>query len=394
MLLRNRVERHEMHRHFAADAAPWDPALDESSEESRSMQMSLSRHSAANFSSHRVPEQAAVVSSDAGLVPLSTGQSMGKFCDPISMELPTQTYRSEIQIELSDSRTAKEEARADSHVAPATRVSEVWRQISIAAPVAFYDLQGSNHNPRAQSTRYPLSLHPPHENSTFVENTMDLIGGACATGVIIPETTTGEAMRGPSTIFERTSFLPLPAFSLQPTSYAPTARHQRRECSGVVTMGVSSSSSSQFIPFRATDVVGDSDVPCQGNMGTNRIDFSSGISSQPLGYAERGAGAAVYSQCPMPRGVPCYQEPLLMPSAPVAQNSFTAAASQASGYGVRAEPACSYIHQPVPLSFYYLVLGRNLCCPRSSHFNMLRRIHSTMVIIRIRFRKFRLPFRI
>ena len=68
-----------------------------------------------------------------------------------------------MQIELSDSRTANEEARADSHAAPATRGSEVRRQVSIAVP--FFDLQGSNHHPRAQSTRYPLSLHPPHENS-------------------------------------------------------------------------------------------------------------------------------------------------------------------------------------------------------------------------------------
>ena len=78
MILRNRVERHEMRRHFGADIAPWNPALDEPSKESGSMQSlsSSSRHSAANFSSNRVPEQAAVFSSDADLVPLSTGQSM------------------------------------------------------------------------------------------------------------------------------------------------------------------------------------------------------------------------------------------------------------------------------------------------------------------------------
>ena len=178
MILRNRVGRHEMRRHFGSDAAPWNPALDEPSEESHSMQSpsSLSRNSADNFSSNRVLEQAEVVTSIPNRVLLSTGQAMGRFCDPISMELPSQTYRSEMQIELSDSRTANEEARADSHAAPATR--GVRRQVSIAAPVAFYDLQGSNHNPRAQSTRYPLSLHPPHENSTFVENTMDLTSGA------------------------------------------------------------------------------------------------------------------------------------------------------------------------------------------------------------------------
>ena len=105
--------------------------------------------------------------------------------------------------------------------------------------------------------------------------------------------------------------------------------------------------------FRATDVVGDSDVSRQVNMGTNRINFLSGISSQLLGHAERRAGAAVYSQCPIPRGVPCHQEQLLMPSAPVAQNSFTAGTSQASGYGARAELACSYYNQPVPSSLYY-----------------------------------------
>ena len=163
-----------MRRHFGSDAAPWNPALDIPSEETHSMRSpsSSSRHSTANFSSNRVSEQAEVVSLIPNGVPLSTGQSMGRFCDPISMELPSPTYRSEMQIGLSDSRTANEEARADSHAAPATRGSEVRRQVSIAAPVAFFDLQDSNHNPRAQSTRYPFSLHPPHENSTFVENTV------------------------------------------------------------------------------------------------------------------------------------------------------------------------------------------------------------------------------
>ena len=127
MILRNRVERHEMRRYFWGDATPWNPALDEPSEESHSMQSpsSSSRHSAANFSSHRVPEQAKVVTSIPNRVPLSPGQSIGRFCDPISMELPSQTYRSEMQIELSDSRTANEKARADSHAAPATRGSKV-----------------------------------------------------------------------------------------------------------------------------------------------------------------------------------------------------------------------------------------------------------------------------
>ena len=160
MILRNRVERHEMRRHFGTDAAPWNPALDEPSEESYSANSpaSSNRHSVVTFLPHSVPEQAAVVFSDTNLVPLSIGQSMGRFCDSISMELPSQTYRSEMQIVLSDSRTVNEEARADSHAAPATRGSEVRRQVSISAPVAFFYSQDSNHNPLAQDCS--LSTQP------------------------------------------------------------------------------------------------------------------------------------------------------------------------------------------------------------------------------------------
>ena len=77
MTLRNRLERHELRRYFGADAAPWDPASDEPTEESpfQASQSSLSRHSIADFSSNRVPEQADVVTSISNRVPLSTGQS-------------------------------------------------------------------------------------------------------------------------------------------------------------------------------------------------------------------------------------------------------------------------------------------------------------------------------
>ena len=51
MILRNRLERHELQRHFGADNVPWDPARNEPTEESRfttspsssSRQMSLHR---------------------------------------------------------------------------------------------------------------------------------------------------------------------------------------------------------------------------------------------------------------------------------------------------------------------------------------------------------------
>ena len=96
MILRNRVERHEMRRHFGADAASWKPALDEPSQESHSTSSpaSSNRHSVVTFSPNRVPEQVAVVSSDTDLELLSTGQSIMRFCDPISMELLSQTFKS------------------------------------------------------------------------------------------------------------------------------------------------------------------------------------------------------------------------------------------------------------------------------------------------------------
>ena len=98
----------------------------------------------------------------------------------------------------------------------------------------------------------------------------------------------------------------------------------------------------------------------------DRFDFSSGFSSQLLGQAERGAGAAVYSHCAMPQGASCHPEPSLMSSAPVVSNLFTA-------------------HRRCIVR---LVMLRNRCCPRSRRFHRLRRIHSTLVIFRNRSRSF------
>ena len=177
---------------------------------------------------------------------------------------------------------------------------------------------------------------------------MELTGGANATGIIIPETTTGEATRGHSAIFVRTSFLPFPAFSRQPTSCAPTSEYQRRD-DGRVINGISSSSS-QFDPLRNSALVGTCNLPNQVNSRADRVDFTSGFSSQLLGQAERGAGAAVYSHCTMPQGASCHHEPPLMSSVPVAPNFVTAGASQANIYGARAEQTRPYYHQPAPSS--------------------------------------------
>ena len=354
MIVRNRLERHEMRRYFGSDAAPWDATRDEPAAEQPSTPStsSSSRHSVANSSSNRVSQQPEVVPSIQNREPLSTGQSMGRYRDPLSMELPSQQFRSIVQIEVGDSRRVSEEARADSHAAPVTQGSEVPRRVSIAPPVAYADIPEPMHHPRAQSTRYNLSPRPPHENSTFVENTMELTGGADATAMIIPETTTGEATMGPSTIFDRTSFFPLPAFSQQTTSCAPTSEYQRRDCTRV-SNGLSSSAS-QFDPLRNNVSVGNCNSSHQINSRANRSDFPSRFPSQLLEQAERGAGAAVYSHCAMPQGASCNHEPPLMSSGPVGPNFVTAGASQAHMYGARAEQTHPYYNQPAPPpSFHY-----------------------------------------
>ena len=85
-------------------------------------------------------------------------------------------------------------------------------------------------------------------------------------------------------------------------------------------------------------------MPNQVNSRANRFDFSSGFSSQLLGQAERGAGAAVYLHCAMPQGASCHHKPPLISSVPVVPNFVTAGASQANMYGARAEQ--TFPHAP------------------------------------------------
>ena len=134
MIVRNRLERHEMRRHFGNGAAPWDATRDEPTAEppSTPSPSSSSRHSVANLWSNRVSQQVEVVTLRHHREPLSTGQSMSRYCDPISMEVLSQTFRSQLQIELRDSRVVSEEARADNHVAPAAHCSSARRRVSIA----------------------------------------------------------------------------------------------------------------------------------------------------------------------------------------------------------------------------------------------------------------------
>ena len=151
----------------------------------------------------------------------------------------------------------------------------------------FLELETS-HNPRAQSTRYPLSPSRPHENSTFVENSMDLTSTASTKGGV-PPTTTGEMTTRPSVIFDRDSYLPLPNILL-PQRRPEVARSTRYPRSD---FGVVVSSTGSLFP---------SQVPRSSASAENfkRLNCSMGSMSLFSEYAARGTGAAVYSQCPMP----------------------------------------------------------------------------------------------
>ena len=235
---------------------------------------------------------------------------------------------------------AVETAGADSHVAPAAQNTEAPRQVCISAPSAFPGFKESAHNPRAQFT-HPLSPSRPHENSTFVENSMDLTSTARTSGGV-PPTTTGEMATRPSAIFDRGSYLPLPNLLLQHrrSEVAPSTRYLRSD------YGVVVSSTGSLFPSQ----VPQSSAPAEN---FERINCCMGSMSLLLEHATRGTRAVVYSQYPMPQGVPYYQEPPFMLSGSVAPNSFTAAASQANGYGARTEPVRAYYNPQLPTSFYY-----------------------------------------
>ena len=158
---------------------------------------------------------------------------------------------------------------------------------------------------------------------------MDVTSTASTTGGVLP-TTTGEMTTRPSVIFDRDSYLSLPNLLLpqRRPEVAPSTRYPRSD------FGVDVSSTRSLFP---------SQVHRSSASAENfeRLNCSMGSMSLFSEYAARGTGAAVYSQCPMPRG------------GPVAPNSFTAAASRANGYGARVEPVRAYYHQQLPTSFYY-----------------------------------------
>ena len=203
-----------------------------------------------------------------------------------------------------------EETRAVSHVAPATQYSEPQRHVSTAEPAAFGDFRESAHTSRAQSTRYPLSplrqKYVRGKQHGFNERS------ECNGWNSTSDDNRGDDNEAERRIY-RTSFLPLPAFSLQQVRHecAQPSLFSRREFSGVVST-VNSLSSSHTYPLQLNDAFGNSYLSNNVFKRTYRIDFSIGHSAQSSGHAAMEAGATVYSQSPMPRGGPWYHEPSLL----------------------------------------------------------------------------------
>ena len=133
------------------------------------------------------------------------------------------------------------------------------------------------------------------------------------------------------------------------------SEYQRGDCSRV-NNGISSSLS-QCDGLRNVASEGTCNLSNQVVSSADRVHFSSGFSSQLLGQAERGTGAAVYSHCAMPQGALCYHETPLMSSVSVVSNLFTVGASQANIYGTRAKQTRRYCNQPAPSSSLYYLSG-------------------------------------
>ena len=92
MIVRDRLQRYHMRRQFGPEAAPWHPERDE---------MQVSSHESTRNSS-MAENNASLGHSVQGIhSPLPTGQSIGRFRDPISMEEPSRNYVSQIHFDVS-----------------------------------------------------------------------------------------------------------------------------------------------------------------------------------------------------------------------------------------------------------------------------------------------------
>ena len=136
--------------HLNARSSPWHPERDE---------LQVSSHDSTRNSS--VAESNASLGQSAQGIhsPLPTGQSMGRFRDPMSMEEPSRNYVSQIQFHV-EAPGVSGGVNSVGGLAEAERLQgPVDRRVSIMVPDDLSaDSRGGN-LPRAQSARFPLSLH-------------------------------------------------------------------------------------------------------------------------------------------------------------------------------------------------------------------------------------------
>ena len=81
MITRDRLQRYHMRRQFGPEAAPWHPERDE---------LQVSTHESTRNSSMAESNASLGPNAQAIHSPLPTGQSMGRFRDPMSMEEPSR----------------------------------------------------------------------------------------------------------------------------------------------------------------------------------------------------------------------------------------------------------------------------------------------------------------
>ena len=146
MIVRDRLQRYHMRRQFGPEAAPWNPER---------VELQVSSHDSTRNSS--MAENNATIGPGAQGIhsPLPTGQSMGCFRDPMSMEEPSRNYISQIRFDIE----APGEHRGVNSVGGLAKAERLQvptdRRVNIVVPEDLSAKSRGRSLPTAQSTRIP-----------------------------------------------------------------------------------------------------------------------------------------------------------------------------------------------------------------------------------------------
>ena len=147
MIVRDWLQRYHMRRQFGPEAAPWRSEHDE--------QTVLAHESTRNSS---MAESNAFIGQGALGIhsPLPTGQSMGRFRDPLSISEPSRNYVSQIHFDVeAPEMSGGVDSVAGLAEAECTQVP-TDRRVRIVAPNDSPANSRGGLQPRAQATGFPL----------------------------------------------------------------------------------------------------------------------------------------------------------------------------------------------------------------------------------------------